>query len=211
MIVRLLRSTSAGMTLLELSAGIVVMSIIGIGMTSGAQAVMLHYQSDTVRQDLRQYGNNIMREIVQELNRAQKVEVDTHNGFSRLKLYKYFTDLSPRLTITCNQRAGILFNNDEPIDGVLKFPSEGVFRGVNKRTVYVDDFIIENEIGSGLGSTTFKNSFLGITLILAMESDVMDETFQPIKEQHIYHRSAFLGTSFIQAKLTNAAGSDSDA
>ena len=51
------------MTLLELSAAIVVMAIIALGMTSGAQAVMLHYQSDTVRQDIRQYGNNIMREI----------------------------------------------------------------------------------------------------------------------------------------------------
>ena len=78
---KLLRKTSTGMTLLELSAGIVVMSIIGIGMTSGAQAVMLHYQSDTVRQDLRQYGNNIMREIVRELNLAQKIEFDSFNGF----------------------------------------------------------------------------------------------------------------------------------
>ena len=78
--VKFLRRTSAGMTLLELSAGIVVMSIIGIGMTSGAQAVMLHYQSDTVRQDLRQYGNNIMREIVRELNLAQKIEFDSFNG-----------------------------------------------------------------------------------------------------------------------------------
>ena len=48
-----------GMTLVELSAAIVVMAIIALGMTSGAQAVMLHYQSDTVRQDIRQYGNNI--------------------------------------------------------------------------------------------------------------------------------------------------------
>ena len=79
MIVKLLRSTNSGMTLLELSAGIVVISIIAIGMTSGAQAVMLHYQSDTVRQDLRQYGNNIMREIVRELNLAQKVEIDSFN------------------------------------------------------------------------------------------------------------------------------------
>ena len=51
------------MTMLELAAAIVVVSIIAIGMTSGAQAVMLHYQSDTVRQDLRQYGNQIMREL----------------------------------------------------------------------------------------------------------------------------------------------------
>ena len=47
-----------------------------VASTSGAQAVMLHYQSDTVRQDLRQYGNQIMREIARELNLAQKVEID---------------------------------------------------------------------------------------------------------------------------------------
>ena len=61
------------MTMLELAAAIVVVSIIAIGMTSGAQAVMLHYQSDTVRQDLRQYGNQIMREMAKELNFAQRI------------------------------------------------------------------------------------------------------------------------------------------
>ena len=74
------------MTLIELSAVIVVASIIGLGMTSAAQAVMLHYQTDTVRQDLRQYGNNIMREITRELQLSHKVEIDGLNGFSRLKL-----------------------------------------------------------------------------------------------------------------------------
>ena len=83
------KKSSSGMTMLELAAAIVVVSIIAIGMTSGAQAVMLHYQSDTVRQDLRQYGNQIMREIARELNLAQKVEIDGQNGFSRVKLYKY--------------------------------------------------------------------------------------------------------------------------
>ena len=100
------------MTMLELAAAVVVVSIIAIGMTSGAQAVMLHYQSDTVRQDLRQYGNQIMREIARELNLAQKVEIDGQNGFSRIKLYKYFTDISPKLTISCQQRTGIEFNNN---------------------------------------------------------------------------------------------------
>ena len=76
MIKTLFKSSSRGMTMLELAAAIVVVSIIAIGMTSGAQAVMLHYQSDTVRQDLRQYGNQIMREMAKELNFAQKVEID---------------------------------------------------------------------------------------------------------------------------------------
>ena len=56
----------------------------------GTQGVLLHYQTDHVRQDLRQYGNNIMREAVKELNLAQKVEVDGLNGFSRIKLFKYY-------------------------------------------------------------------------------------------------------------------------
>ena len=135
---KILKHTSKGMTLLELSAMIVVVSIIAIGMTTGAQAVMLHYQTDTVRQDLRQYGNNIMREITRELNLAQKIEIDGQNGFSRIKLYENFTDISPDLTISCHRMNGILFNSDVPVNGVLKFPSKGVFRDNGQRTLYVD-------------------------------------------------------------------------
>mgnify|MGYP001272497652 CR=1 FL=1 len=210
MIKSVLKKSSKGMTLLELSAGIVVVSIIAIGMTTGAQAVMLHYQTDTVRQDMRQYGNNIMREIVRELNQTQRIELDTYNGFARLKLYEYYTDTSPELTISCDDKFGIQFNGNVPVDGVLKFPNEGVFRGQNRRIVYVDDFVIEYDMQPGLGSSTFKNSYLDLTLVLAMESEVMDEVLQPIKEQHVYHRTVFMGTSYIQTKVTNAMGFDSD-
>ena len=51
MINQYFKKTSSGMTLLEISAMIIVVSIIALGMTSGAQAVLLHYQTDTVRQD----------------------------------------------------------------------------------------------------------------------------------------------------------------
>ncbi|GIR57244.1 MAG: hypothetical protein CM15mP64_6560 [Candidatus Neomarinimicrobiota bacterium] len=67
-----------------MAAAVVVVSIIAIGMTSGAQAVMLHYQSDTVRQDLRQYGNQIMREIARELNLAQKLRLMDRMDFQEL-------------------------------------------------------------------------------------------------------------------------------
>ena len=208
---KFIRQSSSGMTMLELAAAIVVVSIIAIGMTSGAQAVMLHYQSDTVRQDLRQYGNNIMREITRELNLAQKVEIDGQNGFSRIKLYKYFTDISPKLTISCQSETGIYFNNEIPLDGVLDFPRQGVFRGPNTRNVFVDDFIVEFDLDGGPGLTLFKNSFIKLTLVLAMESDVMDETFQPTREEHVYYRKVFLGTPYIQTKMTNAMGGNSEA
>ena len=201
------RKTSSGMTLLEISAMIVVVSIIALGMTSGAQAVMLHYQTDTVRQDLRQYGNNIMREITRELNLAQKIEIDGQNGFSRIKLYEHFTDITPNLTISCHKNNGIQFNSDIPVNGVLKFPREGAFRGSGQRDVYIKDFIVEYGSSTNPGLSLFKNSFVHLTLTLAMESDVMDE-IDGIKEEHIYHRTVFLGTSYIQKKITNAMDSD---
>ena len=196
------------MTLLELSAALVVMAIIALGMTSGAQAVMLHYQTDTVRQDIRQYGNNIMREITRELNLAQKVEIGSQNGFATINLYEYFTDISPLIAISCNQRTGIKFNNSVPVNGVLNFPSEGVFRGQNQRTVYVDDFLVNYETQGSPGLALFKNSYIHLTLVLAMETDVMDEISQPVKELHTYHRTVFLGTAYIQSKITNAMGDE---
>ena len=205
---KILKHTSKGMTLLELSAMIVVVSIIAIGMTTGAQAVMLHYQTDTVRQDLRQYGNNIMREITRELNLAQKIEIDGQNGFSRIKLYESFTDISPELTISCHRRNGILFNSGVPVNGVLEFPSKGVFRDNGQRTLYVDDFVVEYETAGSPGLSVFKNSFIHVTLSLAMESDVMDEVLKEIKEEHTYHRTVFLGTAYIQTKVTNAMSAD---
>ncbi|MBI86731.1 MAG: hypothetical protein CMG63_01490 [Candidatus Marinimicrobia bacterium] len=197
--------------MLELAAAIVVLSIIAIGMTSGAQAVMYHYQSDIVRQDLRQYGNQIMREISTELNLAQKVEIDGQNGFSRIKLYQYFTDISPRLTISCKQRTGIEFNSDVPLNGVLNFPNEGVFRGPKTRSVYVDDFIAEFDMDGGPGLTQFKNSFIKLTLVLSMDSDVMDENLQATSEEHIFYRKIFLGTPYIQNKMTNNMGGSDNA
>ena len=206
--VKVFKHTSKGMTLLELSASIVVVSIIALGMTSGAQAVMLHYQADTVRQDLRQYGNNVMREITRELNLAQKIEIDGQNGFSRIKLYEKFTDISPNLTISCHNKNGIRFNGDDPVDGVLNFPSEGAFRGRSRREIYVDDFVVQYETAGGPSLSVFKNSYIHLTLNLAMKSDVMDEVTQDIIEEHTYHRTVFLGTAYIQTKVTNAMSED---
>ena len=206
--VKIFNYTSKGMTLLELSASIVVVSIIALGMTSGAQAVMLHYQADTVRQDLRQYGNNVMREITRELNLAQKIEIDGQNGFSRIKLYEKFTDISPNLTISCHNKNGIRFNGDDPVDGVLNFPSEGAFRGRSRREIYVDDFVVQYETAGGPSLSVFKNSYIHLTLNLAMKSDVMDEVTQDIIEEHTYHRTVFLGTAYIQTKVTNAMSED---
>ena len=209
MMFTLMKKSSKGMTLIELSAMMVVVGIIALGMTSGAQAVMLHYQTDTVRQDLRQYGNNIMREITRELNFAQKIEIDGFNGFSRLKLYESFTDLSPSLTISCHNQNGIEFDGQIPLNGALKFPNEGVFRGNGQRSLFVKDFIVEKESDSRPTLAAFKESFLHLTLILAMQSDVMDEG-REIEEEHTYHKAVFLGTSYILKMALETPDEDDD-
>lgn len=206
---KLIKRSSLGMTLMEISAMLVVVSIIALGMTSGAQAVILHYQTDTVRQDLRQYGNMIMREITQELKFAQKIEIDGQYGFSRLKLYEYFTDMTPNLYISCNPNTGIEFNSAIPLNGAMKFPNKGVFRGEGQREIYIKDFNVSYGNDTRAILALFKQTFVNITLTIGMESDVMDEA-NPVKEEHSFRRSIFLGTPYIQKKLTNSSVEDTD-
>ena len=155
----ILSKTSKGMTLIEMAAVVVVTGIIALGMTMGTRGVLLHYQTDHVRQDLRQYGNSIMREIVRELNLAQRVEVDGLNGFSRLKLFQFYNDLTPSMVISCHQTNGVQFNYNNPIDGTLKLPNFGAYRSNGQRSVWVKDFVVNAEAGSRPGLTVFKQSY----------------------------------------------------
>jgi len=198
----LMNKTFRGMTLIEMTAVVVVTGIIALGMTVGTRGVLLHYQTDHVRQDLRQYGNNIMREIVKELNIAQRVEVDGLNGFSRIKLYQIYNDLTPSMTISCHQTNGVQFNYNNPADGTLKLPSFGAYRNDGQRNVWVKDFVVTTEPGSNPGLTMFKQSYLHLELTVAMDQDVFING-QTTSEDHYFHRGVFLSYPFIMKKLTN--------
>ena len=199
---KFLFKSSKGMTLLEMSAVIVVTGIIGLGMTMGTRGVLLHYQTDTVRQDLRQYGNSIMREIVRELNVAQRVEVDGLNGFSRIKLFQFYSDLTPSMVISCHQTNGVQFNYNNPIDGTLKLPNFGAYRDDGQRNVWVKDFVVTTEPSSKPGLTVFKQSYLHLELTIALDQDVFING-QNTTEDHYFHRGVFMSHSYIMKKLTN--------
>ena len=194
--------TSKGMTLIEMAAVVVVTGVIALGMTLGTRGVLLHYQTDHVRQDLRQYGNSVMREIVRELNLAQRVEVDGINGFSRLKLYRLYSDLTPSMVISCHQTNGVQFNYNNPIDGTLKLPNFGAYRNNGQRSVWVKDFVITSEPSSKPGLVVFKQSYLHLELTLAMDQDVFING-QTTTEDHYFHRGVFMSHSYIMKKLTN--------
>ena len=147
-----------------------------------------------------------MREIVQELNLAQKVEVDGLNGFSRLKLYRFYNGLTPDAVISCHQRDGIQVNYDAPADGNLKFPSIGPYRNSGQRTIWVKDFVVTSEPDSRPGLGIFKQSFLHIELTLTMDQDVFING-QTTTEDHYFHRGTFLGHAYIMKKLLNDVSS----
>jgi len=193
---------SKGMTLIEMSAVIVVTGIIALGMTMGTRGVLLHYQTDTVRQDLRQYGNSIMREAVRELNLAQRVEVDGLNGYSRIKLFKFYSDLTPTMVISCHQTNGVQFNYNNPIDGTLKLPNFGAYRSDGQRNIWVKDFVVTSEPSSNPGLTVFKQSYLHLELTIALDQDVFING-QNTTEDHYFHRGVFMSHSYIMKKLTN--------
>ena len=199
---KFLFKSSKGMTLLEMSAVIVVTGIIGLGMTMGTRGVLLHYQTDTVRQDLRQYGNSIMREVVRELNVAQRVEVDGLNGFSRIKLFQFYSDLTPSMVISCHQTNGVQFNYNNPIDGTLMLPNFGAYRDDGQRNVWVKDFVVTTEPSSKPGLTVFKQSYLHLELTITLDQDVFING-QNTTEDHYFHRGVFMSHSYIMKKLTN--------
>jgi hypothetical protein len=190
------------MTLIEMAAVVVVTGIIALGMTMGTRGVLLHYQTDHVRQDLRQYGNSIMREIVRELNLAQRIELDGLNGYSRLKLYRLYSDITPSMVISCHQANGVQFNYNNPIDGTLKLPNFGAYRDNGQRSVWVKDFVVTSEPSSKPGLVVFKQSYLHLELTLAMDQDVFING-QNTTEDHYFHRGVFMSHSYIMKKLTN--------
>ena len=197
-----LKKHNLGMTLVEMSAVIVVVSVISLGMTLGLRGVLLHYQSDYVRQEIRYYGNSILRDIVKELSLAQRVDLDAANGFSRLKLYKFYNSTNPEMVITCNENEGVFFNYIAPHDQSLRLPNYGAYRDNGQRDVRIKDFIVTTQSEASPGLTSFKESFLNVELILSLDQDVFVNE-QSTTEDHYFKRGVFLGQSFIMKKLTN--------
>jgi hypothetical protein len=143
-----------------------------------------------------------MREIVREINFTQRVEIDGVNGFSRLKLYKLYNDLTPSIVISCHQTNGVQFNNNNPVDGTLKLPSFGAYRDNGQRSVWVKDFVITSEPSSNPGLAVFKQSYLNLELTLTMDQNVFING-QTTTEDHYFHRGVFMSQSYIMRRLTN--------
>ena len=119
-----------------------------------------------------------------------------------LKLFQFYSDLTPSMVISCHQTNGVQFNYNNPIDGTLKLPNYGAYIDDGQRNVWVKDFVVTTEPSSKPGLTVFKQSYLHLELTIALDQDVFING-QNTTEDHYFHRGVFMSHSYIMKKLTN--------
>ncbi|MBT3300158.1 MAG: prepilin-type N-terminal cleavage/methylation domain-containing protein [Candidatus Marinimicrobia bacterium] len=194
------KKSNSGLTLMELTAVMTVVGVIALGMGVGFKNILYHYQHDAVRQDIRHYGNIIMREIQKELSAAEKIEEDHLEGFSRLKIFYYKENLTPDMIITGSTDDGVKFNGEFPLAGTLGLPKNGQYRGENKRGIMMTRFDIRRHVDTRPNLYKFSDAYLYVNLILSLESSVYTDG-KTVKEEFPFLRKTFMSSAYINAKI----------
>jgi|TARA_B100001079_G_C16315313_1_gene472027 hypothetical protein len=187
-----------GFTLLEMGAVVVVISIIGIGIIMTSQTTMGAYQMDVIRQDIRHYGNTVVREISERIRTAEKVEFSSLLGFAKIDLWEDASQSTPSHIIQANEEEGILINNDPLLDGTLRFPSEGESRENNQFLVKLENFTSyqETEPPNRPSLSKVKRSIRYIDLVLSMDPKV-NPNMNVEKEEFHFKRNIFIANAYL--------------
>ena len=194
-----LSSWQSGLTLVEMVATIVIAGIVMMGLTLSARTVLAHYQMDTVRLDVRHYGNTVMREIYKELNLAKHICVENTNGFARLDLsWKDKFGLINRTVISANTQEGILFDYERPLDGNLSLPNKGAFRTRNQHFVTLRDFRVSQQPVTSAFLADFSRSTWDIILELELVMNTAPGGAK--REVFRFKRTVFMPNRYISMK-----------
>ena len=193
-----------GLTIIEMVTTIVIAGIMMLGLSLSMQTILYHYHDDTVLNDVRQYGNNIMREIMKEISLARFIDFDPTYNFLRITLTKYDDYNNPtRTVITANTMDGILFNYKLPLNGALALPKKGRFRNNNQRNISLKDFgrIETRETSSKL------QRFAESTITLFIDLEVKTENAPGGRQVEIlrFQRKIFMPNKYIS--MASSVGS----
>ena len=194
----------SGLTLVELMTTIVVSGIMMLGLGLSLRVMMFHYQNDSVLQDVRQYGNTVMREIMKEISLSRFIDFSPINNFERIFLTKYAEYGNPtNTTITANAIDGVLFNYKLPLNGALALPKKGRFRNNNQRNISLREF---DAWESKVISTRLQR-FAQSTITLRLELEVETINAPGGKQVEIirFERKIFMPNKYIS--LASSTGS----
>ena len=182
--------------MVEMSAVVVVLSIIGFGVVVTFNHINGSFRKDTVRMDVRHYGNTVMREITARISKAQKVEFGSSLGFAEIMLYDDATTNLYMDKIKAVENDGILINDEAMIGGSLLFPDKGQFRENSQFDVKVTNFSVTESQEYLPGLNKFKKSMVHINLGLSLKSNVMQNDVENI-EQINFTRGMFLSNNYL--------------
>ena len=194
----------SGLTLVELMTTIVVSGIMMLGLGLSLRVMMFHYQNDSVLQDVRQYVNTVMREIMKEISLSRFIDFSPINNFERIFLTKYDEYGNPtNTTITANAIDGVLFNYKLPLNGALALPKKGRFRNNNQRNISLREF---DAWESKVISTRLQR-FAQSTITLRLELEVETINAPGGKQVEIirFERKIFMPNKYIS--LASSTGS----
>jgi hypothetical protein len=194
----------SGLTIVELMTTIVVSGIMILGLGLSLRVMMFHYQNDSVLQDVRQYGNTVMREIMKEISLSRFINFSPINNFERIFLTKYDEYGNPtNTTITANAIDGVLFNYKLPLNGALALPKKGRFRNNNQRNISLREF---DAWESKVISTRLQR-FAQSTITLRLELEVETINAPGGKQVEIirFERKIFMPNKYIS--LASSTGS----
>jgi hypothetical protein len=183
---------------------IVVSGIMILGLGLSLRVMMFHYQNDSVLQDVRQYGNTVMREIMKEISLSRFIDFSPINNFERIFLTKYDEYGNPTsTTITANAIDGVLFNYKLPLNGALALPKKGRFRNNNQRNISLREF---DAWESKVISTRLQR-FAQSTITLRLELEVETINAPGGKQVEIirFERKIFMPNKYIS--LASSTGS----
>ena len=186
-----------GFTLVEMSATIIVISIIGLGLIMTLRTTFLHYSTDYVRQEIRQYGNIVMRELNEKINNAQQVNFSfQQNGMALIQTWDNLSNQNPTETIRANSDNGILINDAPLIEGTYRLPTTGRFRDNGQHRVSLVQFTWSEGTDIRPILNKFNKNMITIELTIQLDSDVITDE-ETVSEQFYFKRSIFTANNYI--------------
>jgi len=187
-----------GFTFLEIGSVVVVIGIIGVGLIMTFQTIMGAYRLDVIRNDIRHYGNTIVRDISERIRTAEQVEFSSWLGFAKIDIWEDATTPAPSHVIQANEEDGVLLNFDPFLDGTLRFPVEGEWRENEQYKIKLERFDTyeETEPLNRPSLNKVKRSTRYIDLVLSLEPKTNPNTAIE-KEEFQFKRNVFISSQYL--------------
>ncbi|NQT97267.1 MAG: hypothetical protein HQ562_05960 [Candidatus Marinimicrobia bacterium] len=201
----------SGTTFVEVTATILIMGTVSLGMMISLVNFYYHYRQEKVVSDINEYGRMVMNLVVEELNTVVELNPPGHfNGYGMITGVKRNseTGLFENIRITARKNTGLLFNGEIPFNGDLELPDFGQAVDNGVRTITLVDFEVIYDRGLNSNRKKYWESALDIVLTLGLETKVAPgrKKYTKAEPEYIkFTRRVFVPNRYI-GKLKTAGG-----